>query len=140
MATNQSPESGKQLHNLERLREVILSAGVQTVDPVGRHPPGRQHKHRSSNALRPQTTNQVQTLDRRQAPINNHDVERRRQPQVQPALTVRGGHDRITLRHQQPRQQTRQLRVILDKQQRHHVTRTHQPTLCPCRRPYTAPG
>ena len=63
-------DAGQQLARVERLRQVIVGAGVQALDPVFQLALGGQHQDRRRAALGPDLAGEVVTVE-----LRHHDVQ-----------------------------------------------------------------
>ena len=84
----QGPQPGQQLVDLERFDQVVLGAGVQPLDPIGERAAGGQDQDRRADPPRPQPADQVDAVDRRQPPVDHHQLVAAGEGQVQPRLPV----------------------------------------------------
>ena len=123
VAAQQRPDPREQLVDVERLGQVVLRPRVQPVDPVPRQTQRRQHQHRGRDPAGAQPAEQVQPLDRRQAPVEDHRVVRAGEAQVQPGLPVAGQVDDVARRDEDLLEHGGQRPVVLDQQQPSRVRR-----------------
>ena len=66
----QRVDAGQQFARVERLRQVIVGAGVQALDPILELALGGQHQDRRRAALSPNLTGQVVAVE-----LRHHDVQ-----------------------------------------------------------------
>ena len=67
-------DAGEQLAEVERLDEVVVGAGVEAADPVGRGVPGGQHEQRGRAAVAAGPGHDVDALGAGHPPVDDRHV------------------------------------------------------------------
>ena len=119
------PDAGEELVERERLREVVVRAGVQARDAVLHAVARREHQDRRPSVRRPQAAADLDPVD-----VGEHQVEQDHvvvvlDPEPRPVLAVRRDVNGEPLLLEPAPEQRGHLRAVLDHQ------RTHRPSMLP---------
>ena len=111
----------EQFAHAERLRHVVVGAGIERTDLVELAVAGRQHhdRHRRPPTQRP---DDLHARDARQAEVEHHQIGLGRRGQLERTFTGRGEVDVVPARTQVRTQRSQQVRLVLDAQDAAHDT------------------
>ena len=116
------PDTRLELGEAERLAHVVVRAAVERRDGVGHGVPGRQDHHRHPGALCTQLLEDLETVESRQAHVEDHQVVVARQRLVQADAAVRDDGRQVSVGTQSLGDERRDPLLVLDDQDPGHVS------------------
>ena len=131
-APHDRPQAREQLGERERLRQVVVGAGVEAADPVADRVAGGEHQHRHPHLALAQAAQGRETVDGRQHHVEQDGVVRRGLDHPQRVLAVGGDVCCVALLAQAAGDQGRHLRFVLDDEHPHSaIVATRRPVRRP---------
>ena len=118
-APDQRAQTRQHLLDPERLRDVVVGAGVDPFDGLVPAAARRQHEHGQGDARLAPSAQQRQTVDPRQAEIEQHGVVAFRPDEKVGALAVGCRRDGVPRLRQRPGELAGQGRLVLDDEDFH---------------------
>src|SRR5579883_2034506 len=118
-APQQRLDAREELGEREGLREIVVAARLEAADAVIDRAKRTQNQYRSGEARAPQLLDDGQTVDVRQHPVGDDQVEFAGERAGEPLTAVRGVIDRITALAQSLHEDPRGLGIVLDEQNVH---------------------
>ncbi len=113
-AAEHRADTGGQLLEMERLRQIVIRAGIQTNDLVLGCPLGSQDEHRGGNATRTQLAKDRDPVATWEHEVENDTIVLVVERLLQPRLPIVGALDRVVLLVQPLLDKVRHLLLILD--------------------------
>ena len=117
------PQAGGQLLEGEGLHEVVVRAGVETGDPVPDGVARGEHEDRHVRALLAQTACDLEPADVGQSDVEDDALDAGCVLRdLEPGLAVGGQFDDVPVVLEQPLEQPRETRIVLDDEEVHDVS------------------
>src|SRR6516225_1423625 len=111
-ATEQGPNSGQQLRDLEGLGKIIVGPEIESLHPIFNVTSCGQHQDRNIEAMAPQFTANIKSISAGELNVQKKDIETSFQCQCQTFLTVGAGLHEEPFSLQPLPEQKRQRRLI----------------------------
>jgi hypothetical protein len=116
-------DARQELHERKRLRQIVVAARFQAFHPIVHATQGAEHQHGCRDAFLAHDLDDGESVDMRQHPVGDDQIELPFRGPEQAIPAVRGVIDRVAALSQSFDEEPRGLGVVLDEKYVHGVRR-----------------